>query len=1270
MNSTELLITPLKALNKAYRRQKVNREEIESFRSNLSHLIKNLNEEESEEHLKNNVMAFLSDTWYKKDHFINTKGRTDFVIHQEKSPKSKVGVLTEVKRPSNRSEMISKNQLNAKALQELLLYYLREHKSNKDTDIKYLIVTNVYEWFIFDAAQFHKHFHNNKKLQQAFLEWESKQLEGTDNPFFYSKIASKYISEVEDKLEYTWFDLRDFDKELQQKEDSKKLIALFKVLSPVHLLKKPFANDSNSLNKQFYHELLHIIGLEEVKEKGKKVIQRKSEDKRIEGSFLENAILTMDERDRLNGLNRPSHFGETHEERLYTVALELCITWINRILFLKLMESQLVTYHKGDRSYRFLNTETVANYDALESLFFGVLAKRLDERPERYREKYARVPYLNSSLFEPTGLEEIMTVTMLNNNFEHELYARTVLKDATGRPLSGKMDALEYLFRFLEAYDFSSEGKEEIQEESKSLINASVLGLIFEKINGYKDGSFYTPGFITMYMCRETIRRAVVQKFNEAKGWKLESFDQLYDKIDDKKEANQIINSLKICDPAVGSGHFLVSALNEIIAIKSELKILLDREGKTLRDYEVTIENDELIVESEGELFQYTLGNMEKQRVQETLFHEKQTIIENCLFGVDINPNSVKICRLRLWIELLKNAYYKNDTELETLPNIDINIKTGNSLISRFDLDTDISEALKKSKWDVSTYRNVVNGYKNATRKEDKREFERLIEDIKGDFETEISKKDKRVERARKLKGELFNLTEAPKLFEQTATERKKWNKDVETKTKNLQKLEQELAEIKNNKIYEDAFEWRFEFPEVLDDEGNFKGFDVVIGNPPYIRIQDLQLYEGVVKYYSEYYDTGKKGNYDIYVLFIELGLKIGIGQITYILPHKFINSTYGEGARKLISENQSLSRLVHFGANQIFEDATTYTCLLFLESGKQDHFIFNQIDQLETWKENHKSGESPVPVEAISKVDWKLLAHEEFELLKKLNNGSKPLDQVTSRIFQGIKTSADKIYIVKEKARSGMTLEIECPHDDKTYEVESTLFHRLIKGGDSKRYHFRDSDLLILFPYESSKLIEEYDLGEKYPLTYKYLQAHKEYLENREGGSFKGQGWYQYGRYQAIDVISSPKIFTPDIAPVPSFMFDKSGEKYFTGGAAGGYGIVPTSLDKFYLLGVLNSSIVNWYISKTSTQMRGGWYSFESRFIKAIPIKSEPDDLSNSIALLVERALDKKESDHACDIGAEEKEIDQLVYELYGLSEEEIRIVEGEFNEKDNIMD
>jgi type II restriction/modification system DNA methylase subunit YeeA len=208
------------------------------------------------------------------------------------------------------------------------------------------------------------------------------------------------------------------------------------------------------------------------------------------------------------------------------------------------------------------------------------------------------------------------------------------------------------------------------------------LGKVFEKINGYKDGSIFTPAFITMYMCKQSIRLAVVEKFNEALSPLLErdgvrSFDKFEDvknytsrlfKTTEILKANEVINSLRICDPAVGSGHFLVSALNEIISIKAELGILADQQGNSISGYEIEIINDELIItDPKTNILEYKLQNgkplnKEIQRLQKALFHEKQTIIENCLFGVDINPNSVKICRLRLWIELLKNAYYKEES--------------------------------------------------------------------------------------------------------------------------------------------------------------------------------------------------------------------------------------------------------------------------------------------------------------------------------------------------------------------------------------------------------------------------------------------------------------------------------------------------------------------------------------------------------------------------------------------------------------------------------
>ncbi|MGB0431672.1 MAG: DUF7149 domain-containing protein, partial [Bacteroidia bacterium] len=640
-----LRLNPTKALNSAYQKQKLGRNEIDLFKHELIALLNQVEDDGLEEFVKNALSDFLKNTWYKGKHYINIKERKDLVIHHEDKPKSEVGVIIEAKAPKNKSEMVSQRNLNTKALQELLLYYFTERIGVNNKSIKHLIVTNVNEWFVFDEIQFEQLFAQNKKLVEAYKAFE-REKRSTD--YFYKEIAQEYIAKVANQLTYTYFDIRKYEKPLRdsEKKNDKKLIALYKLLSPEHLLKLPFANDSNQLDRKFYSELLHIIGLSEEKEKGKKLIQRCAPEKRNEASLLEAAIIQLDALDKLGRLNNVKKYGENRQEQLFNVGLELSITWINRVLFLKLLEGQLLTYNKGNEQYKFLDFKHINNYDDLNTLFFQVLAKTTTERRQSILEKFAHIPYLNSSLFEPTELEqECLFISQLADDRKMPIISSSVLKDEKGKTRKGDIVTVEYLFEFLNAYDFSSEGAEDIQEENKTLINASVLGLIFEKINGYKDGSFFTPGFITMYMCRETLRRSVVQKFNDAKGRECESIADIYNSIGakDTAEANEIINSLKVCDPAVGSGHFLVSALNEIIAIKHDLGILQDAKGKKLRDVEVAVVNDELIVKNEdGELYEYNPNNKESQRIQETLFKEKQTIIENCLFGVDINPNSVK----------------------------------------------------------------------------------------------------------------------------------------------------------------------------------------------------------------------------------------------------------------------------------------------------------------------------------------------------------------------------------------------------------------------------------------------------------------------------------------------------------------------------------------------------------------------------------------------------------------------------------------------------
>lgn len=948
--------TPRKALNKAYLKVKPQRTEIDKFKSNLVTLLEQVNHSESEEFNKIVLADFLKNTYYSPHHFINTSERIDLAIHNGKASHDTVGVIIEAKRFANASEMLRQDNLNAKAMQELLLYYLRERIGNNNLEIKHLMATNFDEWFIFDAHVFEKHFVHNKKLLKQFNDFEAGRLGGKTTDFFYKEVAQPAIEAVKELFDFTHFKTSDFETALKNsdKGDDVKLIPFYKLLSPQHLLKAPFANDSNSLNKAFYTELLHIIGLEEVKEGSKKLIKRKSLEKRSSGSLIENAITQVESLDRLSNIPSRSQYGDTKEDQLFNVAIDLAITWVNRILFLKLLEAQLLSYHKNDSSYSFLNSECIKDYDELNALFFQVLAVRVGDRNIDIREKFSKIPYLNSSLFEPAAIErDALFINMLSDGKKLPLLTSTVLKDGAGKKLTGELSALTYLFSFLDAYDFGNDSNEEIQEDSKALISASVLGLIFEKINGYKDGSFFTPGFITMHMSKEAVRRALVQKFNDAKGWHCESIDDVYNNITDIKEADSIINTLKICDPAVGSGHFLVSSLNEIVAIKAELRLLQDREGKRLKEYTVEVANDELIVSDEdGEIVEYNPKNAESQRIQESLFNEKQTIIENCLFGVDINPNSVKICRLRLWIELLKNAYYKADGELETLPNIDINIKCGNSLVSRFSVDADLKHALKKSKLTIAQYRSAVQTYRNAKSKDEKRDMQKLIDDVKNNFTAEILPQDKKSKKLEQLRAEIKILELPQTMFEETTKEKASRNKRREKLKQDFTNLSAEIAEIKNNKIYLNAFEWRFEFPEVLSDDGSYLGFDVVIGNPPYISAIALKkaVSDQEYKYYKSNY-TIAKGTVDIYIYFFELASRIARSNshLCYITPNRYLSANYGVALRDYLISNYTFVSISDYSSVDVFAEAQTYPVVsLFKKSTGGGDYGFYSV----TYKE------------------------------------------------------------------------------------------------------------------------------------------------------------------------------------------------------------------------------------------------------------------------------------------------------------------------------
>ncbi|MEO6832911.1 MAG: Eco57I restriction-modification methylase domain-containing protein, partial [Chitinophagaceae bacterium] len=812
--------------------------------------------------------------------------------------------------------------------------------------------------------------------------------------------------------------------------------------------------------------------------------------------------------------------------------------------------------------------------------------------------------------------------------------------------------------------DFGGEGSEDIQEDNKTLINASVLGLIFEKINGYKDGSFFTPGFITMYMCRETIREAVLKRFNDIKNWNCKNLEELYDKIEDRNEANIIVNRLKICDPAVGSGHFLVSALNEIIAIKNDLKILQDRNGKRLKEYHVEVANDELIVTDEnGELFEYKPNSKESQRIQETLFHEKQTLIENCLFGVDINNNSVKICRLRLWIELLKNAYYKNAAELETLPNIDINIKCGNSLVSRFALDADLKQALKTSKWTIDSYRIAIDTYRNAENKEQKRAMEQMITDIKSDLKSEISLNDPKLKKLSKLKGDLAQLTQQQNLFELSSKEKADWNKKVARLSEEILALEIEIEEVKSNKVYENAFEWRFEFPEVMNDNGDFLGFDVVLGNPPYIRQEEIKELKAHLKSQYKLYS----GTADIYVFFIEKGFEIlkNGGIFTYIMPNKFMQAGYGLPARKFLL-SQNLLEIVDFGDYKVFDEATTYPCILRATKEPATTAFsaasISSVDFKEKFPDYVASISTTINQNSLTEETWVISNQAEQQLLAKIKAKGEKLEDYLGRMGKyGIKTGLTEAFVINEETKDKLIAD-----DHKSAElIKPFLLGRDVKPYDGNKV----SNWLILvpkgftikrnFPPNKPYYVQEpppkygnmegSDAWAWFKKEYKTIAEHLIiYKEKGEARTDKGDFWWELRACDYYKEFEKPKIMYQVLQVKPCFIYDEEGK--FCNNSMW---FIPSE-DKV-LLGILNSKMGWWLISKYCTAIQNG-YQLIWKYFSQIPIATGSNNIRLAIEAKVKEILSLKKSES--DTSSLENEIDKLVYQLYELNADEIQII------------
>ncbi|MGL2714067.1 DUF7149 domain-containing protein [Helicobacter pylori] len=1299
---------PLKDFIKKYNPQTPTTETIEKFEKEINSLLENAPRQDDEEFQKNEINSFLKNTYGYR---CNTNKKVDSAIYVDEE----IQVLIEVKALNKKTEF-PKNRENplSKAFCQMVLYFLEEIEKEKNNSLKHTIICNAHEFFLFDCRDFCTLFQNDKRITD-FYKYCAKK-EGTDpkTKKFYSDLEEYLKKDFEGELRYTHFNLSSYD--------LKELPLIYQVLSQEVLLKQKKTLDANTLNKDFYEELLYILGLEEQNDKGKILIKQ---------SRTQNS-LSYALKEQYKNLN--------DEE-----VMALLIAWNNRILFLRLLESLLISFNHFNHSKKsFLTIENFNDFNALNTLFFEVLAKKNSERlPEIKEDKILeKIPYLNSSLFDKTPLELKGYEIKLLDNKKLEIYKNSVLKKHEDYQKDKPLPLLEYFFKFLRLYKFTTtpkDIKDNTNTSESRLINPSVLGLVFEKLNGYKEGSFYTPSFITSYICKESITPIVLDKFNQTYNIECENLTELRNyfknsyKENKRKEYLNTLLTLRVCDPAVGSGHFLVSALNEMVLIAYELGLITSLYACDLR-----LENDEIIIHTpKNEVFKYTIPHSENDphhQIQKELFELKKDIIENCLFGVDINPNSCEITKLRLWIELLKYSYYifeegKNTNALETLPNIDINIKCGNSLISRFALKDKAllkTEKNKNLEYYIAEYKELVKIYKdpkilesltrpikdsNAVRKYAKeRLYQELAQNPNKDFKKALNDKIEKIKEAFKLtleppqkelkfkkflkehlelygksileeandnglelealalekkmahEGLFHDYTPYPKLDKtDKVVGLEHFNRYVLTSYKDLQD---------ENERYANALEWRFEFPEVLDDEGNFLGFDCIIGNPPYIRQEHIKDLKPLLeKQYHDFYNSSS----DIYTYFFALAFNLlkEKGFNAFITSNKYARAKYGVKLRELLLKKTTLVSYMELNALKVFESAAVDTSIMnFIKQTPPKESDFKYYEPTPNDKDDLKSTPSlSMKQNALSTESFIFANTTLLDLKDKMESIGTPLKDWNIQIYRGILTGCNEAFIIPTEKRDEILKNCDDTQKDERgmSERERTkeLIKPILRGKDIKRYSYEWAHLWVINTHNGytsalKSKIPPIDI-EKYPATKAHLDSHWDTIATR---CDQGDTPYNLRNCAYLEDFEKEKIVYGEIVQEPRFYLDNGecGLGYFYAEATS---FILTGEHLRYLLGMLHSKLITFAFK---TFYAGGGlgesgYRYKKAFIERLPIPKithKNQELARKITDCAKQILALKAKDPKANTQGLEKEIDALVYQLYHLTDEEIKTIEN----------
>lgn len=839
--------------------------------------------------------------------------------------------------------------------------------------------------------------------------------------------------------------------------------------------------------------------------------------------------------------------------------------------------------------------------DVLEPLFYEALA--IERRDNIYTRLNVKIPFLNGGLFEPVGNYDWRNIDILIDN-----------------------GVFNSIFDTFDLYNFTVREDEPLEKEVA--VDPEMLGKVFENLLEVTDrkskGAFYTPREIVHYMCQESLINYLDTRVNMGtrsfleggqpqqklfdlppeKGEQLSltetvhqrtisrediatfiRFGELAVQNDTAKVAGTVsytyqmpesirthakklddaLETIKICDPAIGSGAFPVGMMQEIIKAREVLTTYLGSSNNR------------------------------------TTYHFKRQAIQESIYGVDIDPGAIDIAKLRLWLSLVvdEDDYH----HIKPLPNLDYKIICGNSLLS--------------------VRRDMFNDH--------------LFNDLK------------------RLKDKHFDET------------------DPVVKQEQRIEIDSLIARLTGDHSH---FDIRIYFSEVFrEKDGGKGGFDVVIGNPPYLRIQGIrENAPELADFYKKNFNSAT-GSFDLYVLFVEKGLEIlnQDGLLNFIMPDKWTNAGFGQGLRKFIADHKHAHRLVSFGAYQVF-NASTYSSLLWLTKHPSPQLMYFGFDQdLSTSYELasalsrlQQDGFYPIESNSLSEDTWVLTNRSAGDILNKLNQHNRRLSDVFAEIFVGLQTGRDSVYFISRSTHEGEFLQGYSKELDRYIKIEQGLMKPILKGDQAHRYVPLNTDIFVLFPYSVSKehyrnrvnLLSPRILRENYPFGWKYLLECEEALRGREGGKFNDENWYRFSRNQGVFFEDKPKLVSPDISLGGNFAYDALGQFYMTTTIYGYIKNASVREDYRFWLALMNSKLVWFYLQNTGTVLANGYFRYKPAYLENFPVpeKIEPQHEQVFATLAdyishIKAQVDTKSSAHARDavmLSYFEQIVDALVYELY----------------------